>query len=215
MLLRAGFRPDQVMVVPNPTAVTEAPADRPLGDYVAFAGRVSAEKGVDVLLAAAALMPHLSFKIAGDGPVLPAMMSQAPSNVRFVGRLAYDELLTFYKMARLLVVPSVWFEPFGMVAADAMALGLPVVASRVGGLPDVVDEGVTGLLFEPGDAADLAQKIGRIWDAPALGTQLGKAGRAKAMQRYSQQAYYRNLLAAYNTAIRGRAKNSTLLPILT
>lgn len=215
MLLRAGFHRDQVVVVPNPTAVTEAPADRPLGGYVAFAGRVSAEKGVDVLLAAAALMPHLSFKIAGDGPVLSAMVAQAPANVQFVGRLAYDELLTFYKAARLLVVPSVWFEPFGMVAADAMALGLPVVASRIGGLPDVVDEGVTGLLFEPGNAADLAQQIGRIWEDPALGVQLGKSGRAKAVQRYSQQAYYRNLLSAYNFAIHGHPGSSTLLPILT
>jgi glycosyltransferase involved in cell wall biosynthesis len=215
MLLRAGFDRDQVMVVPNPTAVTEIPADRAPGDYVAFAGRVSSEKGVDILLAAAALMPDLPFKVAGDGPVLPAMISQAPKNVHFVGRLAYDELLSFYKKARMLVVPSVWFEPFGMVAADAMALGLPVVASRIGGLPDVVDEGVTGLLFEPGNAVELVQQIRRIWDDPVLGARLGKSGRTKAAQRYSQEAYYRNLLAAYNTAIHGRATSSALLPILT
>jgi len=215
LLLRAGFHRDQVVVVPNPTAVTESPTDRLLGDYVAFAGRVSAEKGVDVLLAAAALMPHLSFKIAGDGPVLSAMMAQAPGNVHFVGRLAYEELLAFYKRARLLVVPSVWFEPFGMVAADAMALGLPVIASRIGGLPDVVEDGVTGLLFEPGNAPDLARQIGRVWDDPALGAQLGQSGRGKATERYSHQAYYCNLLAAYKTAIHGYGRSSALLPILT
>lgn len=215
MLLRAGFARDQVMVVPNPTAVTETPADRPLGDYVAFAGRVSAEKGVDVLLAAAALMPQLTFKIAGDGPALEAMMSQAPANVEFMGRLGYDDLLGFYKMARMLVVPSVWFEPFGMVAADAMALGLPVVASRIGGLPDVVEDGVTGLLFEPGNAADLAAKVGQLWDDPVLGAQLGRSGREKAAHKYSHESYFRNLLAVYHIAIHGRAQSSALLPILT
>jgi glycosyltransferase involved in cell wall biosynthesis len=215
MLLRAGFDRDQVMVVPNPTAVTEIPSDRALGDYVAFAGRISPEKGLDTLLSAAALLPHLSFKVAGDGPVLPSMIARAPKNVSFEGRLAYDQLLSFYRKARMLVVPSVWFEPFGMVAADAMALGLPVVASRIGGLPDVVDEGVTGLLFEPGNAAELAQQICRIWADPELGARLGQSGRTKAAHRYSQEAYYRNLLAAYNTAIHGRSTSPALLPILT
>jgi glycosyltransferase involved in cell wall biosynthesis len=215
MLLRAGFAPDQVMVVPNPTAVTKTPAERPPGDYVAFAGRVSSEKGVDVLLAAAALMPHLAFKVAGDGPVLAAMMSQAPANVEFMGRLGYEDLLTFYEKARMLVVPSVWFEPFGMVAADAMALGLPVIASRIGGLPDVVEDGVTGLLFEPGNAHDLAEKIAHLWDDRALAAQLGRSGRTKAAYQYSQKSYLRNLMAVYHIAIQGRANSSALLPILT
>jgi glycosyltransferase involved in cell wall biosynthesis len=215
ILVRAGFHHNQVMVVPNPTAVTELPAERSPGDYVAFAGRVSTEKGVDVLLAAAASMPHLDFKVAGVGPVLSAMMAQAPKNVHFVGQLAYNDLLDFYRQARLLVVPSVWFEPFGMVAADAMALGLPVVASRIGGLVDVVDDGVTGLLFEPGNPADLVCQITRILSDPAFAARLGRAGRAKAARDYSERAYYRNLLAAYHVALDGHVETSALLPILT
>jgi glycosyltransferase involved in cell wall biosynthesis len=143
------------------------------------------------------------------------MMSQAPANVEFMGRLGYEDLLTFYEKARMLVVPSVWFEPFGMVAADAMALGLPVIASRIGGLPDVVEDGVTGLLFEPGNAHDLAEKIAHLWDDRALATQLGRSGRTKAAYQYSQKSYLRNLMAVYHIAIQGRAKSSALLPILT
>jgi glycosyltransferase involved in cell wall biosynthesis len=211
-LLHAGFREDQIAVVPNPTSITDMAVDRDCGEYVAFAGRISPEKGLDVLLAAAERMPGIPFKVAGDGPVLSEMRARAPRNVEFLGRLAFDELVAFYRRCRVLVVPSLWFEPFGMVVVDAMALGVPVIASRIGGLPDVVDDGITGSLFEPGNAEDLVAKVQALWNHPQLCERMGGAGRAKALRQYSPEAYFDNLMAVYETAIRRSHNLDVTLP---
>lgn len=134
-LLQAGFREDQIAVVPNPASVRDAATNPSAGQYVAFAGRMSPEKGVDILLSAAERMPNVPFKVAGDGPLLSEMMARAPANVEFLGRLGPDELREFYGKSQLVVVPSVWFEQFPIVVLEAMARGLPVIASRIGGFP--------------------------------------------------------------------------------
>jgi glycosyltransferase involved in cell wall biosynthesis len=213
-LLQAGFRDDQIAVIPNPTSVRETILDRPVGEYVAFSGRVSPEKGVDIFLAAASRMPDVPFKVAGDGPVLSEMRTRAPRNVEFLGRLGSDELLTFYRRSRILAVPSLWFEPFGLVVVEAMALGVPVVASRIGGLPYVVDDGVTGLLFEPGSPEGLVKDVRRLWEDPQLCDRMGRAGRQKVMREYSEEAYYQNLMVAYQTAIQRSRQAAELFPIL-
>jgi glycosyltransferase involved in cell wall biosynthesis len=211
-LVRAGFREDQIAVIPHPTSVRGCAADQQAGEYVAFAGRISTEKGVDVLLAAAARMPDVPFKVAGDGPVLSEMMAKAPRNVEFLGRLGLDGLVAFYRRSRVLVVPSVWFEPFGMVVVDAMALGVPVIASRIGGLPHVVDDGITGLLFEPGNPEALVKELRCLWEDPELCRRMGEAGRQKAMREYSADRYYERLMAVYACAIqicqRGTARGT-------
>jgi glycosyltransferase involved in cell wall biosynthesis len=213
-LLQAGFREDQIAVVPNPTSVKEITMDRLVGEYVAFAGRMSPEKGVGVFLAAAAQMPDICFKAAGDGPVLADMKARATSNVEFLGRLGFDELRTFYRKARVLVVPSLCFEQFGLVAADAMAMGVPVVASRIGGLPYVVDDGVTGSLFETGNSEELVQHVRRLWEDPQLCNRMGTAGRQKAMREYTEDTYFKNLMAVYQTAIQRSRDRVAVNPLV-
>ncbi|MGA7795564.1 MAG: glycosyltransferase, partial [Candidatus Acidiferrales bacterium] len=162
-LMKAGFREEQIAVVPNPASLAEAAADPSAGEYVAFVGRISPEKGIDTLLAAAAQMPNVPFKVAGDGPVLPEMKAKAPQNVEFVGRLGPEKLNEFYQRSRIVVVPSVWFEQFPMVVLEAMGRALPVIGSRIGGLPAIIEEDQTGSLFEPGNAENLAQQVRRLW----------------------------------------------------
>jgi len=81
-----------------------------------------------------------------------------------------------------------------------MSHGKPVVASRVGGLPSIVDDGVTGMLAEPGNASELAEKIRALWEQPELCRTMGEAGRAKALREYSPERYYERLMAAYDRA---------------
>lgn len=214
-LLQAGFRDDQMAVVSNPAPMPETTANAVEGQYVAFAGRFSPEKGVETLLAAARQLAGVPFKVAGDGPTLSDMMAKAPRNVEFAGRLDAGELRAFYAGARLVVVPSVWFEQFPMVILEAMALGLPVVASRIGGLPEIVEDGITGCLFEPGNAEDLAEKLGGLWSNPELRRRMGKAGREKVIRQYGQEQYYNNLMAVYQTAIRGPRRDAAPFPILS
>lgn len=209
-LMQAGFRDDQIVVVPNPVSMKVDTVISPNeGRWVAFAGRINPEKGVDVFLAAAARMPDIPFKVAGDGTHFSEMKARASQNVEFLGKLGPDELRTFYQRSRMLVVPSLWFEPFGLVVVEAMALGVPVIASAIGGLPYVVDDGVTGLLFEPGNPEDLVQQIRRLWDAPQLCNQMGIAGHQKVLRKYTEDAYFHNLMAVYETAIRRSRKSVT------
>lgn len=212
-LLEAGFRKDQIVVVPNPASVKDSATNPSAGQYVAYAGRLSPEKGVDTFLAAAERLPNVPFKIAGDGPLLSEMVSRAPSNVEFLGRLGSDDLREFYGRARLAVVPSVWFEQFPIVILEAMARGLPVIASRIGGLPEIVEDDVTGLLFEPRNAEDLVQQVRLLWEDPELCNRMGASGRQKVMREYTEDAYYRNLMAVYQTAVH-RARNSATVTSL-
>jgi glycosyltransferase involved in cell wall biosynthesis len=206
-LVQAGFPATRIVIVPNPARVNEVTARPSSSKYVAFAGRVNAEKGVDVLLAAAAQMPSVCFKIAGDGPLLQSLASEAPANIEFLGQLGADQLSEFYRRSRVLVVPSICLETFGMVVAEAMACGVPVIASRIGGLPSVVDDGVTGLLFEPGNSTALVGELQRLWNDPALADQMGAAGREKALREYSERTYYESLMTTYRAAIQN-GKNS-------
>ncbi len=89
-----------------------------------------------------------------------------------------------------------------MSIVEAMMGAKPVVASHIGGIPEIVDDGVTGMLFEPGNAEDLAEKIQYLWDRPDLCRQMGEAGREKALREYSPAKYYERLMAVYEKAIK-------------
>jgi glycosyltransferase involved in cell wall biosynthesis len=212
-LVQAGFREDQIAVVPNPAYARHAAADASAGEYVAFAGRISPEKGIDTLLAAAAEMPDVPFQVAGDGPVFSEMKAKAPANVEFLGQLRADQLNEFYERSRMLVVPSLWFEQFPMVVLEAMGRALPVIGSRIGGLPEIIEDSLTGATFEPGNSNDLARQVRRLWDDPQLCRRMGILGRQKALREYTEETYFHNLMAVYQTAIQRSRKGVGLIPV--
>lgn len=199
-LVDAGFDPERIAVLPNSVAIPDEACDPARGEYVAFAGRLSAEKGLPTLIAAAA-RTGLPVRIAGDGPLRAELSASAPQNVTFVGRLDRAGLLDFYQHARFTVVPSIWFEVCPLVISEAMSHGLPVITSRIGGLPELVDEGVTGLLIGLGNAEDLAVKMKTLWDSPELCRSMGQAGREKARREYGEEVYFTRLMEIYQRAI--------------
>ena len=199
-LVAAGLSDDRVVVVPNMISIPDPVADAAQGGYGAFAGRASEEKGIPILLEAARKHPNIPVRIAGHGPLLGELQRAAPANVSFPGMMSPEALDAFYRGARFLVVPSVWYETFGLVAVEAMSRGIPVIASRIGGLQELVRDGETGLLFDPGNADDLAGKMLRLWEDPALCGRMGKAAREYVRQRYSEDVYYANLMGAYERA---------------
>ena len=200
-LIDAGISPEQIRVIPNPGPSLPDEVLLPDGSYVGFAGRLSSEKGVEIFLEAAEKLPHVDFKLAGDGPLLHRLRAQATTNVEFVGRLDHSSLRDFYHKCRMIVIPSVCYEQFSLTAVEAMAAGRPVIASRIGGLPYVVDEGVTGQLFGAGNPDDLAAQILHLWNHPDLCKSMGKAGKQKVRDVYSMDQYYANLMDAYRDAI--------------
>lgn len=199
-LVAAGFEEDRVAVLPN-AAASQAIVDPASGPYVAYAGRMTEEKGVDTLLGAARQLPGMEFRLAGGGPLFDELSRARPVNAKFVGFLDRDQMAKFYRSARCLVVPSKWFEMSPMVIAEAMAHGVPVIASRIGGLPELVEDGVTGLLFSPGDAEDLAAKIATLVQDPTLCRKLGRAAWNKVAHADNPDLYFDRLMAVYEKAI--------------
>lgn len=197
-----GFPAERIVVVPNLSDMPDRLPPRPPGRYAAFVGRISPEKGVRTLVDAARIA-GIPVRVAGAGA--PAeMLAAATPDVEFVGPLGRAEVPAFLAGARFLVVPSLFEEPFGIVAAEAMGQGVPVVAARSGGLPEVVEEGETGLLFEPGDAAALAERMTRLWNDPALAYELGRNGRAKALREYEKGVYCTRLEQVYESILSAR-----------
>jgi glycosyltransferase involved in cell wall biosynthesis len=174
---------------------------------VGFVGRLIPHKGVDVLLAAAALDPRIDVEIFGSGPEEDALMARAGDlgisyRVTFHGHVADQDMPSVYQRVDVLAVPSVptsgWVEQFGRVVVEAQASGVPVVASASGALPDVV--GDDGILVPPGDVPALRDALARFLDEPGLWERLRAAGVAGA-RRYSwssvadaQAELYRSLI---------------------
>ena len=153
----------------------------PKTDYLMFAGALGPHKGVDVLLEAwSGLEPKLPLVLAGirrrDTP------RHFPAGVIVAEEVPHNDVLHAWGHCVAAVVPSVWPEPFGLVAAEAMAAGRPVVASAVGGLAEVIVDGVTGILVPPGDAVALRSAIQRLLANPTLRARMGGEGRNRAAE---------------------------------
>ena len=111
-----------------------------------------------------------------------------------------------YCGARFTVVPSLWPEPFGLVATEAMSYGLPVIAARSGALPEIIEHEYSGLLYEPRNAGELASHMERLWRSPRMCEQLGANARQVVRDRYDSERYYSTLLLAFEQAVRNTAK---------
>ncbi|HVH52318.1 MAG TPA: glycosyltransferase, partial [Gaiellaceae bacterium] len=186
VLARSGAPAERVRVVAYPVAPAEdGPAEE--GYDVLFVGRLVGAKGVHVLLRALARLEGVRALVAGDGPARPGLEREAERlgvDVDFAGWIDPERRSALLRGSRIFVLPSLWDEPFGIAGLEALAAGIPVVASEVGGIPSWLREGEGGLLVPRGDAAALADAIGRVLDDDALAARLGAAGPAAA-ERFS------------------------------
>jgi glycosyltransferase involved in cell wall biosynthesis len=176
--------------------VPEAPPRAPLADppTISFAGRLWPKKGVDVLLRAMANVPTGRLLIAGDGPERGSLEELASSlglssRVRFLGHLPRETLESELGPAWVHVVPSVWEEPFGISAAEALMRGTAVVASGAGGVSELVLEGRTGLLVPPADESALAEALVRVLADRRLAERLGSEARRFALAELTQERF--------------------------
>jgi glycosyltransferase involved in cell wall biosynthesis len=205
LFVERGIPPERLAYLPNASFLKNGPGpgeEAGLGNYVAFSGRWSQEKGVDELLDAARRLPAVPFRIAGAALSDVRECRDLPQNVQFLGHLGGENLDRFYRESRIVVVPSKWYEGFPNVILEAMAAAKPVVGTRIGAIPEIIDAEVNGLLAAPGNAEDLAANILRLWDHPDEARRLGAAGFAKAGSAYSEQRVAQYLEAAYNQAVR-------------
>jgi glycosyltransferase involved in cell wall biosynthesis len=174
------------------------------GGYALFVGRLSAEKGVETLLAAwSQLSTTRPLKIAGDGPLASIVKDAASKNkaIEWLGPCGGEVVSRMMARAEFLIVPSIWYEGFPLVLVEAYAAGLPVIVSRIGGLPEIVVEGQTGLLFEPGSPQGLAAAVDSAFSRPDRVNAMRHGARHEFEMKYTADSNYCLLLDIYHAAI--------------
>lgn len=198
LMISGGLPASRVRVVPNflesdPGAGPESRAG------LVYIGRLSVEKGIEPLLAAAAEAPGI-LSIIGDGPLRAGVeQAHARGEVGWLGSLDRSGVVVRLQVAEALVVPSIWFEGFPLVVLEAFASGTPVIASRIGSLAEIVDDGVDGILVEAGDARALQGAMRWIRDHPAEARGMGNAARRKFVERFGPDGHVAALLDAYGS----------------
>jgi glycosyltransferase involved in cell wall biosynthesis len=224
------FRPGQVAVVPHGmedrmSTLAGDPAGSKDGRFVdvLFTGRLEPRKGIDILLQ---VIPQLCsrfeqarFVLVGeDSPQagsatrasrFRALHANAPflDRVIFAGKVSDGELERHLSQCDIFVAPS-HYESFGLVFLEAMMFGKPVIGCRAGGMPEVIDEGVTGLLAEPGDAKTLRAALSELLANRHKRESLGKAGRERFLQHYTREALAERTLAFYRPVLASRTQRT-------
>jgi glycosyltransferase involved in cell wall biosynthesis len=198
LMIDGGLPPARIRVIsnflePDPGVASE---DR---SGVLFVGRLSSEKGVGVLLEAASTVAGV-VRIIGDGPLAPLVEDSAVAgNVARLGRLPRSSVLDELRRSNALVLPSVWFEGLPLVLLEAFAVGTPVIASRIGSLTELIEDGATGLLAEPNNPEDLARRISWAIANPNKMREMGANARDRYEAHFRGETHLAALLEAYTS----------------
>ncbi len=209
-LIRSGFPAERVTClygIPMDIFLTDV-RPRPATNRILYAGRLSREKGIPLLLEASRLLklPH-KMTISGDGPELvqlkrlAARSSPVAGRISFTGWLPQEKLIAMYDSSAVIVVPSIWPEPFGLIGVEAMSRARPIVAFDGGGISSWVRDGVNGYLVKVGDVAGLAAKIELLLKNRALADQMGRRGRRLVEEEFGQERLLGGLLEVYQDAM--------------
>lgn len=162
-------------------------------DYVLFFGRYSEEKGIEVLINACKQLPEVDFVFAGDGPLKEEV--EKVENIKNVGFLSGEKLRRMIAQAKFAVIPSICYENCPFTVIEAQKLGTPVIGANIGGIPELIDEGVTGELFEASNVEELTEKIRKLWNDDYKCEMYGKACLEKTFD--ALEDYCNKLLVIY------------------
>lgn len=207
--IAGGIPAERIVVKPNVHANGVYKENQDQG-YALYAGRLTPEKGVQVLLKAWKKKALLPLKVVGDGPWGAEFKRQAQDirEVEFVGFVAKDRYEEYLKGAKFLVVPSLCYENFPKVVAEAYAYGIPIVASDLGGFPEIIDDQKTGLLFRPNDENDLLEKVQWLLSRQDRRVLLQQNIRKVYATTYGVRKNYETLIEIYQKAIADRQPHS-------
>ena len=195
--IQGGLPAERIAIKPNFVDLP-APERHPRSGAL-FVGRLSTEKGVAVLAKAAAMRPEARIDVIGTGP--DHFPLQTVSGLRLLGWQTPPEIYERMAWASYLLMPSIWYENFPRTLVEAFALGLPVIASRLGALADLIRDGETGLMFEAGNAQDLAVKMAWADQHPEEMRRMGDAARREYEQKYTPETNFTQLMAIYRDAL--------------
>jgi glycosyltransferase involved in cell wall biosynthesis len=203
--IEGGLPAERVVVKPN-FVDFDAQAETSRAGFL-FVGRLSAEKGIATLAEAMWQLPNAQMRVAGDGPEA-GLLEDAQGVVR-LGSLPGEAVRQEMGRAMALVVPSIWYENFPRTIVEAFASGLPVIASRIGALADIVADGKTGLLFEPGNPRDLADKMAWALAYPERMAAMGRNARVRYEAEFSAEVNYRRLMEIYDGVLEQKSRDAS------
>lgn len=207
-LIRSGIEQHRAVYHPNAVAFLQyLPSFEP-GTYCLYVGRLSPEKGLMTLLEAVA-RNQIPLRIAGTGPLdddVTMLIARRKLNVRMEGYRSGADLANLYRNAAFTVVPSEWYENASMSVLESFAYGKPVLASAIGGNPELVIDGKTGRLFPPGDVAALAKAAGEMWAGRDELSEMGRNARSLIENEFSQQRRIADLIRIYEEVTGSRAR---------
>ncbi|MDR0542119.1 MAG: glycosyltransferase family 4 protein [Dysgonamonadaceae bacterium] len=196
-MLAAGFNASKLKVLPNFTSVSDdlSRSNSVRENYYAYIGRLSKEKGVETLLAAAQQAGY-PLRIAGDGPLLESLKTKYESDtIHFLGRCSQKAVAELMSRARFTVIPSIWYENNPLAVIESLCLGTPVLGSNIGGIPELINPGKTGMICEPGNAADWTGKIREMFHLSQTFDYQGI--QEQATKTFSAKHYYSEIISVY------------------
>lgn len=205
VLSEAGLPSDKIVVKPNFTFEPSRNIVHTMkDDYVAYIGRLSTEKGIDILLKAWQTIPQIPLVIAGNGPLAESVtnMSRNCPSIKYIGPISNENIYPIIAGARCIIVPSICFENMPLVILEAFSAGRPVVASRIGALPEIIEDNLTGFLFTPRAINEMVSKIQLLWHNRELAIRMGKQARFEYERKYSADVAFDKLIAIYKQAIK-------------
>jgi len=192
-------------VIYNFVGLAHIPAAPRAGSGFTFVGRLSHEKGVDVLIRALGLAPELTLVVAGEGPAKSELetLSEAvaPGRVRFVGQLAREDVLGLIRHSLASVLPARWHENQPMSILESFGSAVPAVVTSLGGLPELVSDGRTGCVVPPEDAPALAAALRRLAADPEATHAMGQAAREVAEESHAAPAHLRAVDQVYREIV--------------
>lgn len=201
--IQGGLPADKISIKPNFVDFPQ-PLDVARKGFL-YVGRLSKEKGIEVLAQAMQTSPDLCLQVAGTGE--ESSVIQSIAGVEMLGALPQEAIRQAMGRAVALVIPSIWYENFPRTLVESFASGLPVIASRIGALAELVQEGVTGLLFEAGNATDLAAKLAWAQAHPAEMASMGQRARTLYEAEFTPEKNYQQLIQIYQAAIAAARQN--------
>jgi len=201
-MIEFGYCPKKIIYLPNTINLADFQPSNESGKYVLYFGRLAYEKGLYTLLNAMSQLPNTQLIVAGEGPIeadlIEYAQKEALENVEFVGYQSGKRLHDLIRNAAFVIVPSQWYENAPFACIESMALSRPVIGADIGGIPELVLDGETGLLFKTGNVSDLADKMSYLSARPSLQIELGKNARSRVETTFNSENYYQSIMEIYH-----------------
>lgn len=204
--LKEGYDPKKIAYLPNFISLESSNTKKiRKEDYAVYFARISFEKGIFTLLNSSKLLPKIHFKIIGDGPEFKNLKDEIRKNkiknVELLGFKSGKELKNLISKARFSIAPSLWHENCPYSILESYSLGTPVIASNIGGIPEIIINKKTGLLFKPGDYKDLKNKIEYLYANKELQYSFLRVSRKIIKNKFNKEKYLTELLNLYKKLI--------------